>query len=248
MSAPATRLILVSLFTIGCGNGAAPSASVDLAGAPATPDLGAGAAGDLAAASDLATASGDLSSPGADLAQPVADLACTPIAGAKRIFVTSLATTGNLMAAGNGHDGLDGGDKLCATAAAAASLGGSWKAWLSSSTVNAIDRVADVGPWYLVDRCTLVFANKAAIAATGPRAAIDRLADGSMAPPVNLWTGTKATGVKDAFTCADWTNDQPIHGYEGTVGTGSNGFFAGAWTETATNPCHLSAALICFEQ
>jgi hypothetical protein len=246
MTANKMALLLSLLLVAGCGGaGASSPAAPDLA----TPPVGLDDGGVL----DLAMATGDQASSPADLwspdmAQPTADLACTPMAGAKRIFVTSLATTGNLMAAGNGTNGLDGGDRLCAAAAAAATLGGSWKAWLSSSSVNAIDRVADVGPWYLVDRCTLVFANKAAMVVTGPAAAIDRRADGSMAPPVDLWTGTKATGVKDAFTCNDWTNDQPIHGYEGTVGIGSNLAFAGSWTETATDPCHLSAVLICIEQ
>ena len=217
------------LATTAAADLALPPGDVDLA---APPDLGTAAA-DLATARDLS---------------PPADLACAPIAGAHRVFVTATTTTGNIAASGNATSGLDGADKLCAASATAAGLGGAWKAWLSTSQVNAIDRLADAGPWYLVDRCTLVFGGKAAIVAGGPAAAIDRLADGSQAPPVNLWTGTKKTGVKDDFTCNDWTNDQPIHGYEGTVGTGDDTFFAGAWTDTATNPCRLSAALVCFEQ
>jgi hypothetical protein len=245
MTTSPIRPLLIVVCLAGCGGAGSPT--------PTPPDLATAPDGgvlDLAtAAADLATSPADLASAvGPDLAQPPADLACTPNAGAKRIFVTSLATTGNLKAAGNGTDGLDGGDRLCAAAAGAATLGGSWKAWLSSSSVNAADRIADVGPWYLVDRCTLVFGNKSSMIATGPSAPIDRRANGSMAPPINLWTGTKATGVKDDFTCNDWTNDQPIHGYEGTIGTGDNSLFAGAWTSTATNPCHLSAVLICIEQ
>src|SRR5262245_2730644 len=85
----------------------------------------------------------------------------------KRIFVTSTPYTGDLKTNGAGMTGLHGADNLCGLAATAAGLGGTWTAWLSSSTVDAIDRINDVGPWYLVDRCTLVFNNKASIVTSG---------------------------------------------------------------------------------
>jgi hypothetical protein len=37
--------------------------------------------------------------------------------------------------------------------------GGQWRAWLSSSSMNAIDRLADVGPWYRPDQQTTLFEN-----------------------------------------------------------------------------------------
>ncbi len=61
----------------------------------------------------------------------------------KRIFVTSTLYSGNL-------GGLSGADAKCLTAAQSVNLPGTWKAWLSSSTINAIDRIAEVGPWYFV--------------------------------------------------------------------------------------------------
>ncbi len=67
-----------------------------------------------------------------------------------RMFVTSTQYTGNL-------GGLAGADALCQGAALAGSLGGTWRAWLSTPSVNAIDRIQDVSPWYLIDRETLVF-------------------------------------------------------------------------------------------
>jgi len=170
---------------------------------------------------------------------------CTPVAGAKRVFVTSTGYSGNLMAAGGGSSGLDGGDRLCGLAAAAAGLGGTWRAWLSTSTTDAIDRISDVGPWFLVDRCTKIFDNKASIAVSGPRVGIDRSEFGALVVR-NAWTGTKSTGRKDFFACKDWTNDQPIAGYEGTVGLpGQSGTF---WTESSSNPCRILNSLYCFEQ
>lgn len=65
----------------------------------------------------------------------------------KRIFLTRSYFDGNLKLAGDGLDGLSGGDNLCARAATSVNLGGNWKAWLSTSTVDAIDRIQEAGPW-----------------------------------------------------------------------------------------------------
>ncbi|MFL5321038.1 MAG: hypothetical protein ACJ790_15370, partial [Myxococcaceae bacterium] len=65
------------------------------------------------------------------------------LSGLKRVFVTSVqypATFGGLAKA----------DEACMLAVSAAGLGGNWKAWLSDSNTDAIDRISDVGPWYLV--------------------------------------------------------------------------------------------------
>src|SRR5262245_13666467 len=51
--------------------------------------------------------------------------------GAKRIFVTSAMTTGDLASHGTGGDGPDGADTLCSTAAEDAGLTGTFKAWIS---------------------------------------------------------------------------------------------------------------------
>ncbi|MBK8257783.1 MAG: hypothetical protein IPK82_34580 [Polyangiaceae bacterium] len=163
--------------------------------------------------------------------------------GAKRVFVTSSVYTGNLMENGNGVDGLDGGDKLCQLAADAAGLGGQWTAWLSTTDVNAIDRIGDVGPWYRLDGVK-VFNNKASIVTTGPAVPIDVDEQGGT-PMVNTWTGTKDTGMKNLFRCNDWTNDAPINGYEGSVGITAGLNF---WTEGPSNPCNLKNTLYCFEQ
>jgi hypothetical protein len=58
----------------------------------------------------------------------------------RRVFITSDFFFGNLVAAAPGAaDGLAAGDRLCNEVAARASLGGSWRAWLSSDTIDAID-------------------------------------------------------------------------------------------------------------
>src|SRR4051794_18448419 len=76
----------------------------------------------------------------------------------KHIFVTSMTYGSNL-------GGLTGADAKCRTLATAASLGGTWKAWLSTTSTNAIDRIVDVGPWYLMNGVK-TFNNKAALRGT----------------------------------------------------------------------------------
>ena len=85
----------------------------------------------------------------------------------KRVFVTSSFYNGNFVGLTGLATGLDAADKLCSDAAV--SLGGTWTAFVSgqnaaSLATNAIDRLTGTGPWYLVDRATLAFANKTAVA------------------------------------------------------------------------------------
>jgi hypothetical protein len=154
----------------------------------------------------------------------------------KRVFVASTQHDANF-------GGLAGADAFCTTAAAHLG-GGPWLAWLSSSTVNAIDRLADVGPWYLVDG-TLVFANKAAIA-QGPAAAIDLDEHGAQpADSDNVWTGTMGGGSASVYTCADWTsNSMNAAGDTGLRVNTDTG-----WTDYGNLLCsNALPRLYCFEQ
>jgi hypothetical protein len=164
----------------------------------------------------------------------------------KRVFVTDAQLNGDLKTAGGGTSGLDGADRICAAAAAYGHLGGTWVAWLSTSTVNAIDRLTDNGPWYLVDGTTLVFPNKAAIASL-PMTVIDR--DELDALPSgfneNVWTGTNASGaLAGTDTCTDWTNGTAF-------GYGSGGKYThsdSVWTDGSPSSCaNAKAHLYCFE-
>ena len=68
-----------------------------------------------------------------------------PVDSLRAVFVTSQSFTGDLQAAGAGVDGLNGADNLCQDAAEADGSivpPGSYVAWLSTSTVDARDRLA----------------------------------------------------------------------------------------------------------
>jgi uncharacterized protein DUF1554 len=164
-----------------------------------------------------------------------------PRSGPRRVFVTKSQYPGDLALAATGFAGLAAGDELCRRSAA--QLGGTWKAWLSDPTTNAIDRIADVGPWYLVDGTTMVFANKAALAGT-PLVAIAINETGAMTNG-HVWTGTAAGGTAAAETCTGWTSQSS------TVAGAAGASIAmdSQWTLTAAYFCGTDAfALYCFEQ
>jgi len=164
--------------------------------------------------------------------------------GAKRVFITRQKYQGNLTAGG----GLAGGDAACSSAAQGAQLGGSWVAWLSTTTVDAINRVNDVGPWHDM-RGTLVFADKVTLA-TSPAASLWYDETGAMLASDKIWTGTGYGGtyiaaLSGTAPCGEWTStamsDQAKVGQVGR----SDG---AAWTAQSNTTCDQQAHLICFEQ
>jgi hypothetical protein len=184
------------------------------------------------------------------------------------VFLSSLTYSGDLKTAGGGQTALDSADKLCQHLADAAVIGGVWKAWLSDSTTNAIDRITE-GPWYLLTYAgafgnieetyeTRAFNNKANLT-TVPLSAININEFGRSVSSSNgvlyVWTGTTGSATAGVETCSNWTSSAASdHGIMGTAG----GTIVG-WTDspewgTANGspvyplPCNESAHLYCFEQ
>jgi hypothetical protein len=160
----------------------------------------------------------------------------TEPSGPKRVFVTSAPFAGNL-------GGLAGADAKCNAAAATASLGGSFVAWLSDATTSAKDRVTGAGPWHRVGTTTVVFANRASLT-TGPVVPITVTEAGLAATAGSVWTGTKTDGTKaPGDNCNNWS----------AGGTGAMiGSFTSTsqWTESGQfNNCLQSTVnrLYCFE-
>ncbi|MBL4634871.1 MAG: DUF1554 domain-containing protein [Kofleriaceae bacterium] len=196
--------------------------------------LGIGCAGD---------SSEDMSSADANV-EPQPDAFILPLPDAmatrSRVFVTSSQFSGNL-------GGLSGADSICQGAAESANLGGNWRAWLSTPTVSAIDRIADVAPWYLPDRTTVVFASHAQLRET-PTVLIEWDENGpirwmniSVGDRV-VKTGTQS-GQRDE-TCMGFTSaSEDDHG--------TYGFFdeLSYWSSFAAGRCSSSnGRLYCFEQ
>jgi hypothetical protein len=175
-----------------------------------------------------------------------ADGSSTPDAppGAKHIFITRQTYLGSLASG----SGLAGGDAACGAAAQAAQHGGSWKAWLSTTTADAIDRIVDVGPWYDV-RGTLVFADKANLT-TSPLASLWYDEFGASLASDKIWTGTGYGGryiaaLSGTSPCEEWTSSAMAD----QAKVGQVGRQDGAvWTAQSNTTCNQDAHLICIEQ
>jgi hypothetical protein len=154
-----------------------------------------------------------------------------------RVFLTSAAYAGNL-------GGLAGADALCMNAAKAANKGGTWKAFLSSPTEDAISRMADVGPWHqeLRDGSMVKTFNNKANLTTSPLTTlyVDEQGGGASFSPGTYWSGTQQTGLKGTETCTGWTSSASSQ--RGSRGTG------GSWFGSGSPTCDTSDSIVCFEQ
>jgi hypothetical protein len=132
-------------------------------------------------------------------------------------------------------------DAQCNAEAAYAGLPGSYRAWFSTSTTDARDRLTGARGWIRPDG--VPFADT-----------IDDIVNGRILSPINVdafgndpvWTlvmtGTTSTGIA-ATTCHDWT-DGPSDGTEGTIGeTVATGTY---WTSGDFGPCGHPSVLYCF--
>lgn len=163
----------------------------------------------------------------------------------KRVFVTSAKVQG-------AFGGIATADGMCADAASQGGLGGSWVAWLSTPSVNAVDRLTFDGTYKLLDG-TKIASNKA------------QLVSGSIDAPISItenkgpvtegenwvWTGTTPNGQKSSYTCSNWSTTSPV-----TYGVvGNFGYANTKWTEQGSPGfgfpaygCQTWGHIYCFEK
>ncbi len=156
-----------------------------------------------------------------------------------RVFQTKTAFNGDLRSAGKSSDGLSSADALCQLSANSVSLGGTFRAYIGTKTVNAIDRVSVAGPW-----TTLKTSFGASVIgdAKGFGLAIKNLTTETGDATVNaFWSGAGLGGLSSAADCDAWTNAGT--GVDGHYGTSTSGF-TGDMTDQS---CSWDAGLLCFE-
>jgi len=161
----------------------------------------------------------------------------------KRIFITTTKRDG-------AFGSLAAGDAYCQAAATGAGLTGSFMAFLSITGANAVDRLNGDGPWYTMDRQTLIFSGKRTgsqpISGVGPAVALTQNEIGQdLGANVYYWTGTDPGGVASTSNCVGWTNNAVSPFASGTVGTA--GTSNGQWTAWNPMTCYSQAHLLCFE-
>jgi hypothetical protein len=166
-----------------------------------------------------------------------------PAPATKRVFVTRGTYTGALASYVEARSGLEAADLICQLRAKAADLGGTWVAWLSSSTSDAIERVTDLGPWTMLDG-QVAFEDRSQLFGE-PLVPLDVDERGEVLeeyalPSVYVWTGTRAGGLRHADTCGDWT----VTSGQGHFGRRSWSF---AWTDDGSTSCDRQYRLVCLE-
>ncbi len=126
-------------------------------------------------------------------------------------------------------DGLAGADEFCAmlaTAAVPASASRQWRAYLSTDTVNAKDRIG-AGPWFdrkgvmvaasvaaLLDPAMNLISKTTGLDETG--AAVP--GRGDTPNQHDILTGSTAAGISSGNHCANWTSAAPQGDPSGAVG------------------------------
>jgi hypothetical protein len=153
-----------------------------------------------------------------------------------RVFVTSqsyvLADLG----------GLPGADAACAERAEAANLPGTFVAWLSSSTVNARDRLGSANGWINVRGNP--FADRAAELLDALQVYYPIVFDETGERVTSrIATGTQPDGTVAPHNCEDYTSKV------GTVVvvTGNATGGSAVWTADEENSCNQAYRIYCFE-
>jgi len=151
-------------------------------------------------------------------------------------FVTSIAYTGNL-------GGLSGADQKCQDLAKAASLpDNTYRAWLSTSSVNAIDRLGSARGWVRVDGKPFADTKADIPYKIYYPLRIDELGNDEKDFGSLVWTGTNPDGTLVSNTCDDWTDSNV--GVQGQ--TGSNEGLSSLFTSSGVSSCSGSSRLYCF--
>ena len=167
-----------------------------------------------------------------------------PAAAGLRVFVTSLRYSADIRSAGGQVTALASADSICQTLADASGLGGTFRAWLSTSSAHAIEHITGTGPWYRMDGA-LAFPNHASLGTTPmvPISIDEKL--GTPDPFYESWTGTAVggylapKGARQSVTCSDWTSTIDSTQIGGVLGiyNAAEGTTA-EWTEYATGYCY----------
>jgi hypothetical protein len=143
----------------------------------------------------------------------------TPASGNFSFFITSTGHPdgGDFRRSAADADGLAGADEFCqmkATAAVPASASRHWRAYLSTRTVNAKDRIG-TGPWFnrngVMIAASVAALHDPAMNLINKANGIDET--GAQVPgrgdtpnQHDILTGSTAAGVSSGKTCDDWTS------------------------------------------
>jgi len=171
---------------------------------------------------------------------------------AKKVFLSSATGTGDLFSwpEANGQSGVLAGDTICQTLARDAGYTNAdkYRAWLSDTSMNAIDRLVGEGPWARPDG-VLVAKNRTDLLDGLLLTGIAQTERGNYLSHA-VWTGTQITGscrgCASTLSCENWGSaSSSIKGKHG----GSSRTYHG-WSdveESGDITCNNAGHLYCFE-
>ena len=157
----------------------------------------------------------------------------------KRVFVSSSSSNANL-------GGVSGADTRCQNLADAANLGGSWRAWVSSSASSPSGRFTKATvPYRLVDG-TIIANDWNDLTSGGLRHAIDRDEKNVPRPAAEVWTATTSTGAYEGGGCNGFTSSSSASAY---AAQGVSDRASAQWTNVYLQFCdRTNPRIYCFEQ
>ncbi len=168
-----------------------------------------------------------------------------PSSPGRAAFVSSIAGSGQLGSwaeAEPGSSGVAAADSICRRLAGDAGLRdpGSFKAWLSDGSINAIDRFDNDGPWVRTDGVPIA-QSRAELTSfnlfTG--LALDEFGQAPVDAPA--WTGSFGSGTASAQNCQAWSSSNAAD--SGTVGLSDRA--DSAWTFWTSSACNRERRLYC---
>jgi hypothetical protein len=175
--------------------------------------------------------------PGPGGASTSADFSFVDASQPKRVFVTSTTYNANL-------GGILGANAKCAARAAAASLSGSYFAWLGDATGDPASSFSQSPqPYYLVDGTTLVAGSFTSLTDGNIDHAIDRDEFGAFHFDY-VWTNVNTNGTAAADSCQSWSSASGSQ--NGRVGNSTE--TDQDWTTAGNLPCSELRRLYCFQQ
>lgn len=157
----------------------------------------------------------------------------------RRVFVTAESFVPAEIA------GAEAADDLCQSAAEAAGLDGTFRAWISDSTSDAIDRFEDGTCWKRMD--DVVVADDLDDLTDGALSALIEVDEYGAARSGLVWTGTAVDGTGTGHHCDDWS-DLDGDATLGSAADDDDGASPGSWTAHGDGSCSGSRPIYCFEQ
>jgi len=163
---------------------------------------------------------------------------------AKIVFVTDNTYNGIL-------GGVAGADAKCQSEAVAAGIAGTYKAWISSSTVSpSTSFTRSLVPYVLPGQnLTMVAANWTSFASATHVNPINTTPTNLAVHGGSVWTGSYADGTFSGLACLDWSSVSVLdNGDGGNTDVDINPNNHAWWTYDGGNPCAFLFHLYCVQQ